>query len=44
MLVGEKPLSDVIVPTSVPRLSIAPSTMDLLGVELEIAQTRRPLL
>ena len=37
MLVGEKPLQDVIVPTSVPRLSIAPSTMDLLGVELEIA-------
>jgi chromosome partitioning protein len=37
MLVGEKPLHDVIVPTSVPRLSIAPSTMDLLGVELEIA-------
>jgi chromosome partitioning protein len=37
MLVGEKPLHDVVVPTSVPRLSIAPSTMDLIGVELEIA-------
>jgi len=37
MLVGEKPLYDVVVPTSVPRLSIAPSTMDLIGVELEIA-------
>jgi chromosome partitioning protein len=37
MLVGEKPLHEVVVPTSVPRLSIAPSTMDLLGVELEIA-------
>ena len=37
MLMGEKPLRDVIVPTSVPRLSLAPSTMDLLGVELEIA-------
>jgi chromosome partitioning protein len=37
MLVGEKSLRDVVVPTSVPRLFIAPSTMDLLGVELEIA-------
>ena len=37
MLVGEKPLRDVVVPTSVPRLTVAPSTMDLLGVELEIA-------
>jgi chromosome partitioning protein len=37
MLVGERPLRDVIMPTAVPRLFIAPSTMDLLGVELEIA-------
>ena len=37
MLVGEKTLRDVVIPTSVPRLIIAPSTMDLLGVELEIA-------
>ncbi len=37
MLVGEKTLRDVAIPTSVPRLTIAPSTMDLLGVELEIA-------
>jgi chromosome partitioning protein len=37
MLVGEKPLRDVLIPTSVPRLTVAPSTMDLLGVELEIA-------
>jgi chromosome partitioning protein len=37
MLVGERALSDVIIPTAVPRLFIAPSTMDLLGVELEIA-------
>src|SRR3984957_13110430 len=37
MLVGEKTLRDVVIPTSVPRLFIAPSTMDLLGVELEIA-------
>src|SRR6202046_1097223 len=38
MLVGERPLREVVIPTSVPRLFIAPSTMDLLGVELEIAQ------
>ena len=36
-LVGERALRDVITPTAVPRLSIAPSTMDLLGVELEIS-------
>jgi chromosome partitioning protein len=37
LLVGERALRDVIMPTAVPRLYIAPSTMDLLGVELEIA-------
>jgi chromosome partitioning protein len=37
MLVGERPLREVVIPTSVPRLFIAPSSMDLLGVELEIA-------
>ena len=37
MLIGEKSLRAVAMPTSVPRLTIAPSTMDLLGVELEIA-------
>ncbi|THD46254.1 MAG: ParA family protein [Bradyrhizobium sp.] len=37
VLVGERTLSEVVVPTAVPRLFIAPSTMDLLGVELEIA-------
>ena len=37
VLVGDSSLADAIVPTVVPRLSIAPSTLDLLGVELEIA-------
>jgi len=37
VLLGESSLSDAIVATAVPRLSIAPSTLDLLGVELEIA-------
>ena len=36
-LVGERTLAQVIMPTAVPRLFIAPSTMDLLGVELEIS-------
>lgn len=37
VLLGESSLSDAIIATAVPRLSIAPSTLDLLGVELEIA-------
>jgi len=37
MLVGERTLRDVMIPTPVPRLFIAPSSMDLLGVELEIS-------
>ncbi|MCW5712923.1 MAG: ParA family protein [Bauldia sp.] len=37
VMVGEARLHDVVVPTAVPRMSVAPSTLDLLGVELEIA-------
>lgn len=37
VLVGDASLLESIVPTAVPRLSVAPSTLDLLGVELEIA-------
>lgn len=37
VLLGEKTLAEVIQPTAVPRLCVAPSTLDLLGVELEIA-------
>ena len=37
VLLGERELSEVVTPTAVPRLALAPSTMDLLGVELEIA-------
>jgi chromosome partitioning protein len=36
-LIGDRSFGEVIVATAVPRLMIAPSTMDLLGVELEIA-------
>ena len=37
VLLAERELADVVTPTAVPRLALAPSTMDLLGVELEIA-------
>jgi chromosome partitioning protein len=36
-LVGDRTLAEIITPTAVPRLFVAPSTMDLLGVELEIS-------
>ena len=40
VLLGELSLADAIIATAVPRLSIAPSTLDLLGVELEIANDK----
>ena len=32
-------ISEIVIPTAVPNLSIVPSTMDLLGVEMEISST-----
>jgi len=40
ILLGNRTLREVISPTAVPRLQIVPSTMDLLGVELEISNSR----
>src|SRR5262245_42860146 len=40
VLTGEALLRDAILPTAVPRLSIAPSTLDLSGLELEVAHER----
>ncbi len=40
VLAGEIALRDAIVPTAVPRLSLAPSTLDLTGFELEVGQAR----
>jgi chromosome partitioning protein len=40
VLAGETGLRQAIVPTAVPRLSLAPSTLDLSGLELEIGQAR----
>ncbi|GJD69955.1 ParA family protein [Methylobacterium gnaphalii] len=37
VMAGEASLAQSVVPTAVPRLSVAPSTMDLLGLELELA-------
>ena len=37
VLIGEASLRQAILPTAVPRLFVAPSTLDLLGVELEIS-------
>jgi chromosome partitioning protein len=40
VMIGSTTLRDAILETAVPRLHIAPSTMDLSGLELEIAQER----
>jgi chromosome partitioning protein len=40
VLTGEAALRDSIVSTAVPRLHLAPSTLDLSGLELEIGQAR----
>ena len=37
VMMGETSLTDAVQVTAVPRLAVAPSTLDLLGVELEIA-------
>ena len=40
VLMGDALLADAACETAVPRLKVAPSTLDLLGVELEIAATK----
>ncbi|MBV8239609.1 MAG: ParA family protein, partial [Hyphomicrobiales bacterium] len=40
VLMGAATLSDAVLATAVPRLSIAPSTLDLSGLELEVSQER----
>ena len=40
VLTGQASLAEAVLPTSVPRVFIAPSTLDLLGVELELASAR----
>jgi chromosome partitioning protein len=40
VLVGEAPLRSAVLPTAVPHLFIAPSTIDLSGFELEVGHAR----
>ncbi len=40
VLTGKAHLRDAVLPTAVPQLDIAPSTMDLSGLELEIGRER----
>ena len=40
MLRGDAPLAATVQATAVPRLFIAPSTLDLLGLEMEIAESK----
>jgi chromosome partitioning protein len=40
VMIGEQSLGAAVLATGVPRLSIVPSTLDLLGVELEIAAAK----
>src|SRR6187399_2735433 len=39
VLIGEAPMRQAVLPTAVPRLHIAASTMDLSGLELELGTT-----
>ena len=41
VLMGEAALSEIVVASGIPHLSCAPSTMDLLGAELELAEIAR---
>lgn len=41
MLMGEVELDNIIIESSIPRVHCAPSTMDLLGAELELASIDR---
>jgi chromosome partitioning protein len=40
VLIGQASLREAIIATAVPRLFIAPSTLDLSGLELEVSQAR----
>lgn len=41
VLIGEAELADVVVASGIPRLECAPSTLDLLGAELELSSFER---
>lgn len=37
LLVGDAALRDIVIPTAVPKLALAPASMNLAGIELELA-------
>ena len=41
MLIGEVEIDDIVVSSGIPRLDCAPSTLDLLGAELELSEFER---
>ncbi|PLX45358.1 MAG: chromosome partitioning protein ParA [Hyphomicrobiales bacterium] len=41
ILTGEKSIDDGVVETAIPRLHVVPSTLDLLGAEVELAEVSR---
>lgn len=41
IMTGEASIADAVVETAIPRLHVAPSTLDLLGAELELAEAPR---
>lgn len=40
VLMGERPIADVVMPTALPRLSLVPSDADLSGIELELGRAQ----
>ena len=44
VLATDLPLDQAVLPTAVPRLALAPSTIDLSGLELEVSQDRERAL
>jgi chromosome partitioning protein len=44
VLASELPVQEAVMPTAVPRLSLAPSTIDLSGLELQASQDRERAL
>ena len=40
VLMGERPIAEVVMPTALPRLSLVPSDADLSGIELELGKAQ----
>ncbi|KAG1651458.1 Chromosome partitioning protein ParA [Nymphon striatum] len=44
VILGEANIQEAAIPTAVPNLSVVPSTLDLLGIEMEISSAQDPQL